>query len=221
MKRFLLLVGSVTALLSMGANGRGCSLEVAPSDGSSSTWATGEVPTPEATTRPMTDAWLAENCWTQMVDEALACAGTAGQTGDFDDDRQTCTYDSGARLLLGGPIGTPAKDSTSIPVVEWRVVGGAGRPCATGKILSPGRTIVDVGGRVALFENVTLTKYRVTCPDGKTYGNQVDGTAPSFGALWLAKRTPGVLFSCDGTKQSCTLELWGSKIGPAEIATCE
>jgi hypothetical protein len=72
-----------------------------------------------------------------------------------------------------------------------------------------------------LFENPSLTTYRVTCPDGKTYGNDVPGTSSTFGATWLAKKAPGVVLACNGSEKDCKLELWGTSSGAATLAVCK
>jgi hypothetical protein len=221
MKKTHLLPLALIAFTTMGAKGNGCAAEYSPGDGSSATWPTAPVPTPEATTRPMTEAWLTgDNCWKQLVAEATACASDVkGVAGTFDPDRSSCSYASSAELELGGPISTPASGTTLYEATDFRLRNGAGKTCATGKILGVGRTILDVGGKTALLESLTLTKFRLTCPDGKSYGNEVPGTSPNYGLDWLAHRTPGVLLSC--TKEQCKLALWGGPTGEVDLAICK
>jgi hypothetical protein len=221
MRKHLLFPLALVSLLATGAKGNGCSVEYSPGDGSSAAWDVEPIPTPDPTPRPMSDEWLdGDNCWKQMVAKAEACATATSGTGAFDDDRQICTFDSGGKLELGGPIGTPATGGTLIPVVNWRILGADNRACVTGKILGIGRTALSVQGETVLFENPTLTTYRVTCPDGKTYGNDAAGASPSFGGKWLARKAPGVLLSCDGTTKDCTLELWGGETGQTPLSVC-
>lgn len=221
MKKTHLLPLALIALGSMGAKGNGCAAEYSPGDGSSAAWPTGPVPTPETTPRPITQEWLdGDNCWKQLVAEAQACAGeTRASVGSFDPDREQCSFKGGAELELGGPISTPASGTTLYEATNWRIVDGKGKTCATGKILGVGRSIVDVGGKTALLESLTLTKFQLTCPDGKTYGNELPGTSPNYGLSWLAHRTPGVLLSC--TKEQCKLDLWGGPAGEVNLATCK
>jgi len=221
MKRTYFLPLALFALFSMGAKGNGCAVEYSPGDGSSSEWATGPIPTPETTTRPMSQEWLdSDNCWKQMVAEAQTCAAeTRASVGTFDSDRETCSFKGGAEVELAGPISTPGSGTTLFEATDWKITDGKGSVCATHKILGLGKSIVDVRGKVALFESLSITKFRVTCPDGKTYGNEVPGTSASFGLSWLAHRTPGALISC--TKEQCKLDLWGGAAGETNLATCK
>lgn len=155
------------------AKSQGCGVQIQPGDGSAATWDGGVVPSPNAHPSAMTCEWLDENnCWKRLVTKAQACAvGVTGGQGHFTDDRRSCTYPNGSSWQLEGPIDTPSDGTILFPVVNWRLLDPNGAPCMTGKVLGPGRTTFDVQGEVALFENITLTKYQVTCPDGKTYVN--------------------------------------------------
>lgn len=88
----------------------------------------------------------------------------------------------------------------------------------TGKILGIGKTLLDVDGDVAVFENPTLTTFHVTCSDGTTYGNDQPGTCETFGQKYLAHETPGVLWTC--TTHECKLSLWGGEAGETPVTTC-
>jgi hypothetical protein len=228
MKRIAL--GSLMAIsfvFLIAAKSEGCGVQYEPGEGKTQTWDGGVVPTPVAA-QPMTCAWLEEdNCWKRLVAKGKACAaGTAAQ-GSFTADRKSCVYPSQASWEFDGSIDTPSAGHTLFPIVNWRVLGPDGQACMTGKVLSAGRTTLDVQGEVALFESESLTKYRVTCPNGTTFANY-DEQAPdggtnvcnTFGAQWLAHRTPGVLMSCEGDAKRCKLDLWGGPAGETHVASC-
>jgi hypothetical protein len=144
-----------------------------------------------------------------------------GGAGSFNDARDACEYTSGARWEFGGALGTPAEGSTQFPVTNWRLLEPGGNACMTGKILGVGRTVLDVEGDVVLFENPSLTTYRITCPDGSTYGNDQPGTCEDFGLRYLDHETPGVYLACDGSEERCQLDLWGTTTGEENVTTCD
>jgi hypothetical protein len=232
---------ALAALSFVGAKGQSCSAEVEPGDGSAATWTTGTLPVATGPTQPMTCRWLEENnCWKKLVAKGVACAAGT-DAGSFAQDRKSCSYANGAKWEFEGDVNTPGPTETHVPVVNWRLLRGDGAACMTGKVLGIGRTFIDVEGEVALFENINLTEYRVTCPDGSSFSNESRpaadagtedaGTADSgaagegavcasFGALWLAKKAPGIVISCKGATKSCGLELWGGPSGEAVPTRC-
>ena len=235
---------AVLGVLSTAAKGSGCSAEYTD-DGSSDAWATAPAPSP-GPAQPMTCAFLSgDNCWKRVVAKIEACAGDVKTSGRFSEDRRVCAAPSGGKLELGGPVSTPAPGTTSVVGTDWRISSAGGETCAIGKILGVGRSLIDAQGEVVTFESVSLLEYRVTCPDGSTFTNEgsarddggaaeagaePDAATPdveddervcsTFGLDYLAKRTPGVLLSCEGTRRSCKLALWGGPAGETEVATC-
>jgi hypothetical protein len=239
MKRLMvgsLAIGSLLFLLAAKGDG-GCGVQYQPGDGTSATWDSGTVPTPNARPEPMTCSWLeGNNCWKRLVTKGLQCAEGVSTRGTFAADRKSCTYPGKGTWQFDGAVDTPSAGNTLLPIVNWRITDPSGAPCMTGKVLAAGRTMVDVQGEVALFENLSLTHYRVTCPDGTSFENRnadgsspedggaVDASAgsvcPGFGAFWLQKKAPGVLMSCRGTERRCDLELWGGPQGMALATSC-
>jgi hypothetical protein len=206
----------------MGAKGgNGCGAEYQPGDGSSAQWDVGTVPTAQGADRPMTCEWLeSNNCWKQLAAAARACA-PSGQ-GTFSAERDGCELSDGATFELAGPISTPADGSTLYPVVDQRLVANNGTPCFTGKILAVGRTAYAAGGQAAVLESKPGLTYRLICPDGSSYANDVEGTCENFGARWLAKQAPGHTFICQGGQEgSCEAEVWGADAaGPFTLVDC-
>ena len=206
--------------LSLGA--KGCGTEYDPGDGSSKDWATGPVPTSSGIVAPMTCEWLeSDNCWKAFAARASACQPAVSAAGQFDNDRQVCSYGSGATWELGGSISAPGNDTILFPATDWRIVESGEDSCMTGKILGLGRTLIDIDGEVSVFENPTLTTYHVTCPDGTTYGNDQPGTCEDFGSRYLAHTVPGVLLACDGGTDDCALSLWGTDHGEELVTRCD
>ena len=204
----------------LGAKGKGCAAEYT-NNGSSSSWDTGEIPDQVGEVQPMTCEWLkSDNCWTKVVNKVKACAGEMTESGVFSEERTQCDYESGAKWQLGGAIGTPASTTTQFEAVDWRLITSDGDTCATGKIVGVGKHILDVDGEVVYFESQSLTTYHLVCPDGKTYGNDVEGTCDSFGLEWLTHDTPGVLMTCHGDTKECDLGLWAGENGEATVARC-
>ncbi|MDX2020048.1 MAG: hypothetical protein SF187_07385 [Deltaproteobacteria bacterium] len=220
MKRIEALLIALLSFPLVAADGGGGCGEHQPGNGDSRTWTTGVLPQAEGTPQPMSAPWLSgPNCWKDLVAAAQACLRTPQAFGAFDERRQTCSLSGGGRLELAGPISTPAEDSRIYVATDWRLWGPHGRVCVTGKLLAANRSVVDVEGKSALFESSTLTAYGVTCPDGRTFRNDIDGVDPTFGALWLAGRAPGVVFECKG--KTCTMSLKGGAAGDTPIASCQ
>lgn len=180
-RRGLLVALIGFAFLSVGAKGQSCSAEIDPGDGSAASWPTGPIPTAAAKPEPMTCAWLSgDNCWKRLVAKANACAKDASTSGTFASDRKSCSYPAHGRWEFEGDVATPGPDEVHVPIMNWRVLDAEGAPCMTGKILGIGRTMLDVQGEVALFENTSLTTYQVTCPDGSTFTNDTRSTGSTF-----------------------------------------
>lgn len=215
----LLVVGLAT--LSLGAKDKGCAVEVQPGDGSSDSWDLGRIPEKTGPDLPMSCAWLeGDNCWKQVAEEALACLDD--RDGTFDEERDECSFKGGSRLELAGPISKPASNITLLPVVDHRLVDADGKPCHTSKVLGTGRTAHANAAGVVVFESLSLTAYRVTCPNGKSYSNEVEGSCDSFGLRWLAHETPGYSLFCDGSTDSCEATLWNATAeGPESLFTCK
>jgi hypothetical protein len=213
----------VLGALSMGAKGGGgCSADYAPGDGSSKSWPTGPLPTVDANIQPMSCEWLdGDNCWKRFVAKAKACEALVASEGTFATDRASCGYASGAEWEFSGALDTPAKGSTQFPIADWRILepGGA-TACITGKILGVGKTLLDIDGEVVLFESPTVTSYHLTCSDGTTWGSDQPGTCKDFGARYLAHETPGLLWTCDGSANECTISFWGTDQGDEQITKC-
>jgi len=205
----------------MGAKGGGCGTEYQPGDGSSAEWDIGTVPTAKGADLPMTCEWLeSNNCWRQLATAARECAPDG--PGTFSEDRDVCTLADGYSFELAGPISTPASGSTLYPVVDQRIVAEDGTPCFTAKILAVGRTAYAVAGKTIVGEGKPDFKYRLICPDGSSYANDIEGTCEDFGARWLAKQAPNYSFACEGGEEgTCKAEFWGAEAsGAATLAEC-
>ncbi|MBS2015397.1 MAG: hypothetical protein JST00_21090 [Deltaproteobacteria bacterium] len=230
------LVSSVAVLAFtyplLGANGGGCSAELQPGDGRSATWTgpgdggdfdggfVGKVPTPTGPDQPMTCDWYAsDNCWKEISAAAVACS--PGSEGRFDSERATCTFTGGSKLELAGPISTPSSDGRSIVFVDHRVVDASGSTCFAVKALAPGKGAIATRRGTAVIEWKSLFHYRVVCPDGSSYANDVPGLCGDAAGRWSAKQTPNYTYECDGTRGVCEGVLWGANAtGPASVATC-
>jgi hypothetical protein len=230
MKRALSLACITIGLLSVGAKGQSCSVDADPGDGSAKTWQVGATSKPSAPT-PMTCGWLeGTNCWKDHVMSALACGGSLEEKGTFAVDRRSCFFPSGKKIEFDGEVATPKAIEKQISVLNFRLLDKAGAPCFTALTPESGRTIIDVAGTTALIENITVTDFRVTCPNGKTYSNEALSAKPdapddqkvcaSAGQKWLEKKVPGVLLGCDGAKKTCTIEIWGGPTGQVSYASC-
>ncbi|MDX2056034.1 MAG: hypothetical protein SFV15_26770 [Polyangiaceae bacterium] len=198
----------IGAALSLGAQGGGCAAEVQPGDGSAATWETSTVPVAKGADKPMTCEWLeSNNCWKQVVTKVESCAPPS--TGTFDGNRVNCAYPDGAVLELEGPISRPGVGSTLYPVVEHRLTSESGAPCFTSKLLGAGTNLLDAGGGTAVvIQTKSFTTYRVICPNGDSYADDIPGTCPDFGLRWLQHKAPGYTFKCEGTSNTCSLNFW-------------
>ncbi len=204
----------------MGAGSKSCSAEADPGDGSADAWDIGEVPAPSRAPLPMSCEWLtSDNCWKKAVAKASSCAPGNG-IATFDEQRSSCSYAGGSLFDFEGTVASLDPGEIHVPIMDHRLVGSDGRPCYTAKILGVGEVAIDVSGQVYLFQNLSLTSYRLTCPDGTSYQNDLDGTCSSFGADWLGGKTPGADLLCDGDTQVCTLQAKGGPAGPETLARC-
>jgi hypothetical protein len=205
----------------LAAKGNGCSTEVQPGDGSAAEWDFGSIPSAAGPDQPMTCAWLeGDNCWKRLAQAAADCAPEA--QGTFSEERDQCAYDDGAVLDLEGPISQPASNITHYPIVNHRLLAADGTTCFAAKVLGLGRTAYRAGAQTVVLESETLTQYRVICQDGSSFANAGGGACADIGALWLARRTPGYVLSCDGGTEVCTSTLWGASAtgSPEDLQTC-
>lgn len=211
---------AVAAVFLMGAKGNGCSAEYQPGDGRDSSWTLGPIPKATGPDKPMSCEWLeSDNCWKQFARKVEACAPTG--VGTFDEEREVCSFDNGGLLQLAGPISEPADNVTQFPIVNHRLLDADGEPCMTSKILDVGHHAYDVQGEVTVSQSTSLTTFRVICPDGSSYANDVEGTCPEFGLRWLFHKAPGYTLTCQGSTASCETEIWGADAdGGAVVATC-
>jgi len=220
MKYTYLITLILSSALLLGAKGNGCSVEYQPGDGRDKDWKIGQIPTASGDDQPMSCEWLeSDNCWKQFALQVKACA-PAG-VGQFDDERTTCAFADEAALELAGPISEPAENTTQFPIVNHRLLDAAGDPCMTAKILSAGHLAYDAGGEVLVSESISLTTYRIICPDGSSFANDVEGTCPEFGLRWLFRQAPGYTLTCEGSTDLCEAEIWGADADGGEvIAAC-
>lgn len=212
----------VTFLLaSMGADAEGCSAEL-ESDGNAEDWAFGEIPEPAEEPLPMTCEFVEEdNCWKQLVAEMQSCL--PAERGTFVDDRTACEYPDGSRLEWDGSVNVP-DSGIHIPYIEHRVLDSEGEPCVTTKFLGIAHAAFDIGGDVTVLHADSLTTFQLTCSDGTTYRNDVEGACPDLGAQWLAQELPGYDVVCDGEDSHCQILVNGSGLAEtprATMTTCE
>lgn len=203
-------------LASMGADAEGCSAEL-EDDGKSESWEFGEIPEPVGEPKPMTCEFVEQdNCWKQLVAEVSACIPEA--TATFSDDNTACEYADGSRLEWDGAVSVP-DSGTHFPIIEHRFLDADGEPCLTTKFLGIAHVAFDVGGEVTVLQADSLTTFQLTCPDGTTYRNDVEGSCPDLGGRWLAHELPGYDVVCDAETSTCEWLVNGSGIAEAPRAT--
>lgn len=209
------------AVVLMGADDTACTAEYQPGDGRDAAWPVGEIPEADGPSEPMSCEWLeGNNCWKEFAQKVLACAPEG--VGEFDEERATCTFSDGSELQLAGSISDPADNATQFPIVNHRIVDADGEPCLTATILDVGHHAFDVQGEVYVTESLSLTDYRVICPDGSSFSNQdSEATCEDFGFRWLIRRAPGYTLTCNGGNDTCAASIWGANdSGDEVVATC-
>jgi hypothetical protein len=201
-----------------GAKG-GCGAEYQPGDGGTAAWDLGVVPTAKGADQPMTCEWLdSNNCWKQLVSDVASCAPK--DVGTFNSDRTGCDYDGEATMEFAGPLSKPSAGATTLEIVDHRYTGADGSACFTGKILGVGRVAYASRKGTVVSENKSTLNYRIICPDGSSFANDVPGTCADFGSRYLKKQVPAYLLVNDGGSLRCVFG--GTSTNDEQVlATCK
>jgi hypothetical protein len=216
----MVVLVSVALTALTGAKGNGCGAEYQPGDGSSASWAVGTVPTAKGADLPMSCEWLeSNNCWKQMVDDVTSCAPK--DVGAFNADRSACEFDQQATMDFAGPLSTPAPGNTLIEIVDHRFTDVNNAPCFTGKILGIGRTAFAGRKGTVVSENKTTLNYRIICPDGSSYANDIAGTCADFGVRYVQSKVPTYIFKCEGSGTCSSVAGGGSSNTAKVLASCK
>jgi hypothetical protein len=178
------------------------------------------APVPNANELPLTCEFLnGDNCWKQIARAATACAPQAKGKGAV--DRKTCDYPDGSRLTWGGSMPTYAASDSSIYFSSGSFLADAqGRACMT-VYVAPSKTALEAGGKTVLLENIGITNWRLTCPDGKTYSTTQTGSCADYGAYFSQGKAPNLNPLCIPSKSVCTNALQGTEAGRVDVASCE
>jgi hypothetical protein len=201
------------------AKGEGCGAEYQGGDGGTAAWPLGNVPTAKGADLPMTCEWLeSQNCWKEMIAEAAECAPK--DIGTLDANRSGCEFDGQASLEFAGPLSTPAEGSTIFEFTDHRLFDKNGSPCFTAKILGIGRGAHVTRSYTVVSEGKSLLTYRIICPDGTSYANDVPGTCADFGSRYLQKKVPTYNLICQGS--GCRATAGGATAsGETTLAQCK
>ena len=127
-------------------------------------------------TKALDCAWLADesNCWREVVAAAQSCLPT--ETGFFDGDRSSCSFDDGFVIDFA-----EALPSADIPAeYAWKFEGGRDGASCIEVSTNPavGRNVfTSPAGRVEFESSRTNGNVSVSCPNGDRYSGSMTNIA--------------------------------------------
>jgi hypothetical protein len=148
------------------------------------------------------------NCWATAAAAAAACVPGATESGVLADDRASCTFSDGSRVVFDEPLPT---DIFDLERLAFTLVDVDGADCARFVDTFANRMELEAGGAAIVSELHPGEQFHLHCPDttyeaafdllftcpafsAPTDGFDVDATMVTFSISSVATQTP--IFTC-------------------------